>query len=231
MSKIIQRFAGFWVKERSFTFLLIVLMVYIFIVIPLLGVGVPSKIAFIILYYLLLSSSIPFLRQNNLGSIALVLILGPFVFFMLEIIYDASWLPLLNNTFIILYCLLLGFIILWRTFQPGRITGKRVQGAIIVYLLCGLIFGLLYHSIHLVNTSKSFNGLTSDHRKEFLYYSFCTLTTDGYGDITPASSLARAISNLEALVGQLYPAVLIARLISMEFYYKSSLSKSTKQTD
>jgi voltage-gated potassium channel Kch len=50
-----------------------------------------------------------------------------------------------------------------------------------------------------------------------MYFSFVTLTTVGYGDITPAILASRSMANLEALVGQLYPAILIARLVSMEF--------------
>jgi hypothetical protein len=213
-------FEGFLIKERSFTFLLSVLLVYLFIIIPVLNETTLSKIAFIIFYYLLLSSSIPFLRQHKMSALILILILGPFIFLMLEIIFSAAWLPLLTDILLIVYCVMLAIIILWRTFQPGRISSKRVQGAIISYLLIGLVFGLLYHVIHLVNVVKCFKGLNSDHRKEFIYYSLCTMTTDGYGDITPISSMARSFSNLEALVGQLYPAVLIARLISMEFFYK-----------
>ena len=213
-------------KERSFTFLLSVLLVYLFIIIPLLDNTTSSKVAFIIFYYLLLSSSIPFLRQNNMSVLIIILILGPLLFFVLEIIFSAAWLPLLTDLLLIVYSLMLAIIILWRTFQPGRITSKRVQGAIISYLLIGLIFGLIFHVIHLINPDKCFSGLSSDHRKEFIYYSLCAMTTNGYGDILPINPMARSLSNLEALVGQLYPAVLIARLISMEFFYKKSDAKT-----
>jgi len=50
-----------------------------------------------------------------------------------------------------------------------------------------------------------------------MYFSLTTLTTMGYGDITPVNGIARSLSNLEALNGQLYPAILIARLVSLEF--------------
>ena len=50
-----------------------------------------------------------------------------------------------------------------------------------------------------------------------MYFSICTLTTLGYGDISPVSAYAGTLSNLEAVIGQLYPAILIARLVSMEF--------------
>jgi voltage-gated potassium channel Kch len=55
-----------------------------------------------------------------------------------------------------------------------------------------------------------------------LYYSFVTLTTVGYGDVTPLAPAARSLAITEALIGQLFPAVLIARLVSMELASKSS---------
>jgi hypothetical protein len=53
-----------------------------------------------------------------------------------------------------------------------------------------------------------------------LYFSFTTLTTAGYGDITPVHPLARNLANLESVVGQLYPATLLARLVSLELEHR-----------
>jgi hypothetical protein len=224
MNQFIKSIENFWISDRSFTFLLIVLSLYIFGIIPLLGEDIFSKIAFLFFYYLLLSSSMSYLLKRDKKIIALVLVLFPFIFLILEIFFHPLWIQVFTDLFIVLYCLTLGYIILLRTFEQGRIDNKRVQGAIIVYLLTGLIFCLVYHSIYILSAVKSFNGLVGTHRKEFIYFSFCTLTTDGYGDILPLTPLARSLSNLEALVGQLYPAVLIARLVSMEFYYKKAQS-------
>jgi hypothetical protein len=220
MAQIYKAIQNFWTQDKSFTFLLIVLSLYIFGIIPLLADNNFSKIAFLIFYYLLLTSSLPYLMKRNQRLIAIGLVVFPFIFLVLEIYFVTLWLQVLTDIFIVLYCSLLAAIILMRTFEKGRIDNRRVQGAIIVYLLTGLIFCLIYHTIFILDSGKSFNGLVGSHRKEFLYFSFCTLTTDGYGDIIPVTSIARSLSNLEALIGQLYPAVLIARLVSMEFYYK-----------
>ena len=61
------------------------------------------------------------------------------------------------------------------------------------------------------------NNIFGTDLKEFLYFSLTSLTTMGYGDITPVYPLARSLANFEALIGQLYPAILIARLVTMEF--------------
>jgi hypothetical protein len=224
MDRIYKTFQNFWTQDKSFTFLLVVLSLYVFGIIPLLTDDIFSKVAFLLFYYLLLTSSMPFLLKRNKKLIALGLVVFPFIFLIIEIYFSSLWLQVLTDIFIILYCVFLGAIMLIRTFEKGRIDDRRVQGAIIVYLLTGLVFCLIYHSIFILNTDKSFNGLVGSHRKEFLYFSLCTLTTDGYGDIIPLTPVARSLSNLEALVGQLYPAVLIARLVSMEFYYRQPKS-------
>jgi hypothetical protein len=53
------------------------------------------------------------------------------------------------------------------------------------------------------------------HQWTWVYFSFSTLTTVGYGDITPVARVARSLSNMEALIGQLYPAIVLARLVSL----------------
>jgi Ion channel len=218
MNQIFKSVRNFWAKDKSFTFLLVVLSIYIFGIIPLLKEDDFSKIVYVLFYYLLLTSGIPFFLKRNKKLIVILLFVLPFVFLIIEISYQSIWIQMLTDILMILYFLMLGLIILFRTFDQGRISKRRVQGAIIVYLLVGLIFCLVYHSIFIYSSIKSFNGLVGSHRKEFLYFSLCTLTTDGYGDIIPITPLARSLSNLEALAGQLYPAVLIARLVSMEFY-------------
>jgi hypothetical protein len=113
-----------------------------------------------------------------------------------------------------------------KTFKPGEITFQRIQGSIVVYLLMGLVFAYTFQAIYFFAGASSFNNISGSDLKTFLYFSFTTLTTVGYGDITPVHSLARSLANFEALVGQLYPAILIARLVSMEF--ESSTRKREK---
>ena len=95
-----------------------------------------------------------------------------------------------------------------------------------MYLLVGLIFAYAFQVIYLFAGTPSYNNMNAYDFKGFLYFSFVTLTTVGYGDITPVHPLARSLANFEALIGQLYPAILIARLVSMEF--ESSIRKKVK---
>jgi hypothetical protein len=64
--------------------------------------------------------------------------------------------------------------------------------------------------------------MEGDTSRSWTYYSFVTLTTVGYGDITPVHPLARSLAVFEALTGQLYPAILLARLVSLEVQSKGS---------
>jgi hypothetical protein len=118
--------------------------------------------------------------------------------------------------------LLIALVIIWTVgravFEPGRITYHRVTGAILLYLTIGLVFVALYSLVGAVSPT-AFNGLTVAARvslpSDLVYFSFTTLTTVGYGDIVPVHPVARSLSNIEAIVGQLYPATLLARLVSL----------------
>ncbi len=109
-------------------------------------------------------------------------------------------------------------------FGPGRVTIHRVQGAVLLYLNFGLFFFTLYRLISLL-VVNSFAGLPPLGQEfgsgaALVYFSFTTLTTVGYGDIVPLHPLARNLANLEAVVGHLYPATLLARLVSLELEHR-----------
>jgi hypothetical protein len=138
-----------------------------------------------------------------------------------EIVEKRS-LEIVNDAGFLLYCLALAYIVLVKTLSPGPINLHRIEGSIVAFLLIGLAFSFTYDLIFLTFGPTAFKGLSTADKKEFMYFSITTLTTVGYGDITPAIPASRSASNLEALVGQLYPAILIARLVSKEFSSSAS---------
>jgi hypothetical protein len=105
-------------------------------------------------------------------------------------------------------------------FAPGPITAHRILGAVALYVNFGLMFATAYRAIwDLVPGSLS--GIPGDIPSwaaygSILYFSFVTLTSVGYGDIAPVHAFSRALSNLEAIIGQLFPATLLARLVTLE---------------
>ena len=115
---------------------------------------------------------------------------------------------------------LLAALVLWQVFLPGRIDLNRILGAIAAYLLIGLLFAQVFRLIaQWAPGAFLLHGAPRDYDTLvplFRYYSFVTLTTLGFGDLSPIHPLARSMTVLEALIGVLYPAVLIARLVSLE---------------
>lgn len=93
---------------------------------------------------------------------------------------------------------------------------NRLLGAICIFLLLGLIFSMLYALVHEIDPD-AFRGVPAElgilDSTTWTYYSFTTLTTLGYGDIAPVSSIARTLAFLEAILGQFYVAILVAGLV------------------
>ena len=113
---------------------------------------------------------------------------------------------------------LFAVVTLFRVFAPGEITAHRLVGAVAAYLLVGLTWALAYEWLELVRPGSLQVGASpaDGAYPATLYFSFVTLTTVGYGDVTPVSQQARALSHLESLLGVHYPAVLIGRLLSRD---------------
>ncbi len=105
-----------------------------------------------------------------------------------------------------------------------RVSGDAIFGAICGYLLLGIIWSLLYSaaetaspgSFRLPETKSSQAAAARPDRGTFAYYSFITLATVGYGDVTPTTPLARNLAWMEAVTGQFYLAVLVAGLVGFQ---------------
>ena len=99
----------------------------------------------------------------------------------------------------------------------GDIDNNKILGAICLYLLMGLIWAVFYTLVQLT-FSDAFHNINSSNEwftlfPDFIYFSFVTLTTLGFGDISPNLPLARFLVYLEAVVGQFYLAILVASLV------------------
>ena len=128
--------------------------------------------------------------------------------------------------------LVISFILLMRIFRRrGAITYTTIQAAISIYLLFGVAWANAYLLVMQSDPHafRSDASLSSTSPTAWLYYSYATLTTLGYGDITPLSDAARVLAIGEALAGQLYLAVLVARLIGMQLIsYQEQSAHSSK---
>jgi hypothetical protein len=114
----------------------------------------------------------------------------------------------------------LGIVVARAVFAPGKVTYHRIVGAVLLYLNIGLIFVALFCFVAL-SMPNAFAGLRPQQGNlpvagDLIYFSFVTLTSTGYGDIVPLHPFARGLANVEAIIGQLYPATLLARLVTLE---------------
>jgi hypothetical protein len=157
-------------------------------------------------------------RSKVFVWIALVVLVG-------IVVRWAGWLTpngqgfVLRDYFGILSLTLLGVVIAKRVFGAGAITRDRMMGAVALYMMVGLVWADAYQLIY-STVPGAFAGTPaqdgSADRSTWVYFSFVTLTTVGYGDISPAARAARSLANLEGLIGQLYPAIVLARLVSLQ---------------
>lgn len=111
-------------------------------------------------------------------------------------------------------------VVFGAAFGPGRFNSHRVRGAIALYLTVGLFFAFL-HRIMAEAVPGAYSNLPDQanvpaFRAAIDYFSFTTLTSLGYGDIVPVHPVAHSLATLEAMLGQLYPATLLARVVSLE---------------
>ena len=142
-----------------------------------------------------------------------------------------SWAALFNKSkpldlsqyvIVVVFCSLTAAMILMTVVRQYMATGQAVVGAICVYLLIGLTWAMIYSAVEYVEDDPfKFSG---EHRlaaspvehtsfSQLTYFSFVTMSTLGYGDITPRTALAETACWMQSIVGQLYIAILIARLI------------------
>jgi hypothetical protein len=107
-------------------------------------------------------------------------------------------------------------VLLWQVYRPGPITRMRVEGAIAAYLCLGAGWAHAYHIAALLDPG-AFNAAGNDVSvaSGWINYSFGMLTTVGYQGIVPVLPVAHTLGSAEAVTGQLYLAVLVARLVSM----------------
>jgi len=110
---------------------------------------------------------------------------------------------------------LLAAVVLAQTFGGADVSIHHVQGAVAAYLLLGLVWAAAYALVAALHPGAFASNVSLQQDRSFVYFSFVTLTTVGFGDVTPVHSTARSLVVLEALTGQLYPAVLLARIVTL----------------
>jgi hypothetical protein len=232
---MIKKVMGFWSEERGLSFFLVILVVEMFIIGPMVRAGlVLSLISDVFFSILLLAGVLAMLRHRVLQWVAGVLVVVAIAISWASIAIPTPALRLLNGIISLASIVAFLLIVLWGVYRPGPVTAHRVRGAIAAYLLIGLCFSLAYNLVAHVHPDAFTNAnpevLTPQVRAwSFLYFSIVTLTTVGFGDITAVHPFARSLVMAEALTGQLYPAILIARLVSLQITARQRLERHADQ--
>jgi hypothetical protein len=212
--------SNFWKADWHLSFLLGLLLLIVFILYPVSNRGTFVSILLQSFFSLILISGVAVVATGRMARlIAAFLAVGTAAIGWIRLYTDDSVLTVLGVSLWVLFLGMLVWVILIRVFSEGKINFHRIQGAIAVFLLIGVIWSGLYRLIFHFDLGAFSMSTAVDEAtmmSKLVYFSFVTLTTVGYGDIAAVHPMARSLAMLEALTGQLFPAVLIARLVSME---------------
>jgi voltage-gated potassium channel Kch len=213
-------FFSWWTSDRGMSLFLIVLVVQVFFIFPLAGLGLLERFAADIVFSLMMIAGAIALERSRILTIVMVLLAVLGVVVHWTSLYIPSFHhPALDAAF--LMGLFASFVVLMmmHIFRPGAINLHRVLGAVAAYLSIGITWGFAYFLAATVNPGAvQFNTPIGQHEipvARYIYFSFTTLTTIGYGDVIPIHPVARSLAVAEALVGQLYPAILIGGVLGM----------------
>jgi hypothetical protein len=217
--------AKFWTKEWKLTWLFLAVTFDTIVVYPLVSV-VSSSVAIqimnnVIISVIFLLGLFAFthrgITRKFFGGIIIILIANRMVRFVFGANLLAGWDILLSLVIVVVFVTFM----LRYVFKEGTVTWQRVEGAATAYMLIAIAFSLGYLLISfLIPGAFKFPDEAlklGDPQSVYIfhYFSIATLTTLGYGDIIPIHPFARTWAMMEAFVGQLYPAILIARLVSL----------------
>ena len=219
---MIKKFTRFWFEERSLSVFLLLLVVQMFVIGSVVRAGLALDIAGDLLFSILLVAGVfMVVRYRTLQWTAGMFVLLAIAVRWTGLVFGTPRLLFWNAVLSLLSALTFLLIVLWWVYREGSVTGHRVRGAIAAYLLLALCFSLAYDLIEYVHPGSftfPLGGAQGIQTRSalFLYFSVVTLTTVGFGDITAVHPVARSLVMVEALVGTLYPAILLARLVTLQ---------------
>lgn len=207
-------------RDHSMSLLLLFLVLTVFIIIPL----TINQIFWIRLMAIFISlnfiAGILTITSSVVKRIIGVLLTAAVIIVSLSDDGSSSAMRIAEHALWIGYFLILGVMLVRRVFANDEVNIFRIQGAIAAYIIFGMMFSFAYMLIYYLDPSSFLISDRIDMTEfspgyNFVYFSFVTLCTLGYGDITPLSHIAQSASILEAMIGILFPAILIARLVGL----------------
>ncbi len=205
------------VSRGRFLYLVIVLLLYLLIS-PLLENFYRVQVIYYLFLMAILMASLLAIKQSRTQIIfSLILAVPMVVLVCTAFFYNGRAIVLASNLVSALFIFYIIVAILKFVFSCQRVDQHVIFAAIAAYLLIGVFWSLTYTVLGIFDP-QAFRFPSASREplsREFTYFSFVTITTLGYGDITPVSNSARAMAFVEALIGQIYMTVLIAWLVGI----------------
>ena len=218
-------FHHFWNKEIGLTYMLILVCLSDFVIMPFLIDQLLLKMLMVIFWTLMLITGLETLIKSGLRLYALSVI--PLLYFAVNII---PFFMIFDNLLFIRFviditalCLIIGLVLV-KVFENGNVTIHRIIGAVAAYMFIGNLWAVLFRFVYeqvpgsFILPASEHSGIASTGA--FLYFSFETLTTTGFGEFLPVHPIARTLTIMEQLIGVMYPIILIGRLVSLRIETK-----------
>jgi hypothetical protein len=210
----------FWSGDLGLTLVSISLGVLIFVIFPLREAGLRGRFFFDLMMVTLMVSGALVMKQRRIVTVMVIaVVLAGAGVLWISRLYPTPFLQQLSSLLSIITTLLYVRIVLLVMFREGPVSWSRIQGGVCAYLLLGLAWASAFQfaehlhpgSFRFVSEPTDIDQLTS----KLVYFSYATLTTVGFGDVTPLNPFARSLAIAEAIVGQLFPAILMGTLVAM----------------
>lgn len=151
--------------------------------------------------------------RTGFGLIAAIVVI-----FLAGLFLDLAGLYMIHLVLLLCFLVLSVWVAAKQALFAGRVEANTIIGAVCIYLLLGIIWAVLYVFVNLA-LPGSFHGVSATDPRDcfhaLLYFSFVSLTTQGFGDISPALPLAQFLTYTEGIVGQLYMAIVVASLVGI----------------
>ena len=226
MRTLLSSLRRLWATDMALTALLIFLLVHIFLLYPLGQMGTVRLVTTLFFSAILITGAMAATRNRVFRGFVFLWSVLTLAIFEIRHLFPYEVLLFVKNGLSLFFLVLLTLLILGQAFREGPTTSHRITGAVAVYLLLGLIWSLAYHLVALAipgafSLQDPFAlGDKETLHSHFFYFSFVTLTTLGYGDIVAVHPVARMLVILEGVTGQLFPVILISRLVSLHVQSK-----------
>jgi hypothetical protein len=231
-----RRLPSFWQEDWLLSFFL-AFLVLMTIFVPMVGYSRPGRIAIDLTFALmLLSGAIATVQKQLLVYLIIVLTILEFTADLIMEFNPSFSFRGWDTALKVFGMAILVVMTLKQTFLPGPVSVHRVMGGVAAYLLIGLTWAFGYKllmqeipdAIHFQIPLAA--GVSTGEPARLIYFSFETLTTVSYGDAYPVNRIARSLAIAEALIGQLYPAILIATLVGMSLQERFTETESKRPT-